>query len=123
MNFFILLCYILFAFGATELMIFFDGPFDIIEKFRRFAHYISPSFGKLFTCVACLSTWIGLLFSALNYFLIPIKFTPFNIILDDTNLWYLIIIMDGMLTCGTTWFLYQLEEMIERIGKITYEDD
>ena len=115
MIFFKLISYIIFAYGFCELMVFFDGPFNIIEKFRRFAHWISDSFGKLFTCVACLSTWTGLVFSAINYFFIPISFTPFNIIFEGTDLWWLIIFMDAMFTCGTTWSLYQLEEMIERL--------
>ena len=118
-NFFIVFCYAFFAFGMAEMFVFFDGPFDIIENFRKLAHKISSSFGKLFTCMFCISTWIGLLFSLLNYFWIPVKITPFNIILGDTNMWYLIAIMDCMFTCGSTWLLYQLEEMIERTGKIT----
>lgn len=123
LNFFIIFCYIMFAYGFSLLSVFFDGPFDIVDKIRKFADYISPSFGKVFGCMACFSTWVGIIFSTLNYFLIPIKFTPFNIILGDTHMWYLIIFMDCMFTCGTTWGLYQLEEMIERIGKITYEDE
>lgn len=117
-----LIAYIIFSFGICELLVFFDGPLDIVEKFRRFCHWISPSFGKLFTCMACLSTWIGFIFSLINYFLVPIAFTPFNIILKDTGMWWLIIFMDGMFTCGCVWLLYQLEEMMERLGKITDEE-
>lgn len=118
-----ILSYIIFAFGFAEILIFFNGPFDIVEKFRKFAHWIHPKFGELFTCVACCSTWIGLFFSALNYWVIPIKFTPFNIIFADTQLWWLILFMDGMFTCGTTWLLYQLEEMMERVGKNNDENE
>lgn len=123
MSLLIVLCYILFAFGISEMFVFFDGPFDIIDKFRKFAYWISPSFGKLFTCMFCISTWIGIVFSTINYFFIPVNFTPFNIILGETHMWYLIIFMDCMFTCGTTWMLFQLEEMIERLGKVTYEDE
>ena len=38
-------------------------------------------------------------------------------------MWYLIIFMDAMFTCGIVWLLFQLEEMLERTGKITYEDE
>lgn len=123
MEFIKIICYIIFAYGITELFVFFDGPFDIIEKFRKLCHWISPAFGKLFTCMACLSTWIGLLWSALNYWFVPISFTPFNIILGATHMWWLIILMDGMFTCGIVWILFQLEEMMERTGKIRYEDE
>ena len=123
MDFLIVLCYIIFAYGMAELFVFFDGPFDIINKFRKFCHWISPTFGKLFSCMACLSTWIGLLWSALDYWLVPIAITPFNIILGGTGMWYLIIFMDAMFTCGIVWLLFQLEEMLERTGEITYEDE
>ena len=73
--------------------------------------------------MACLSTWIGILWAALDYWLIPIAITPFNIILGGTGMWYLIIFMDAMFTCGIVWLLFQLEEMWERTGKITYEDE
>ena len=122
MLFFKLIAYIIFSYGICELLVFFDGPFDIVEKFRKFCHWISPSFGKLFTCMACLSTWCGFIFSLINYFFIPIDFTPFNIILSDTKLWWLIIFMDGMFTCGSVWLLFQLEEMMERTGKITNDN-
>lgn len=118
-----LITYIIFSYGICELLVFFDGPFDIVEKFRKFCHWISPTFGKLFTCMACLSTWIGFIISIINYFFISIDFTPFNIILGDTNLWWLIIFMDGMFTCGCVWLLFQLEEMMERTGKITNDND
>ena len=63
------------------------------------------------------------MFSIINYFFVPIPFTPFNIILGGTGMWYLILFMDAMFTCGIVWLLFQLEEMLERTGKITYEDE
>lgn len=116
------LSYVIMAYGLCEILVFFDGPFDLVEKFRKFCHWVSPSFGKLFTCMACLSTWIGLMMSALNYLAVPVAFTPFNIILGQTGMWWLIIFLDGMFTCGIVWLLYQLEEMMERTGQIKYED-
>lgn len=119
----IIFCYAIFAYGFSQLLIYFNGPFDIVEKFRQFAHWIHPKFGELFTCIFCASTWVGFLFSALNYWIIPVKFTPFNIILENTHMWYFIIFMDGMFTCGTTWLLHQLDEMMERIGIIGNDDE
>lgn len=121
MLFLIIFAYIFAAFGLVEILVFFNGPFDIVSKFRNFAHWVHPKFGELFTCIACCSTWIGILFSILNYWFIPIKFTPFNIVFDGTHFWWLIIFLDGMFTCGITWLLYQLEEMMERIGIIGKE--
>ena len=116
-----LLSYILFSYGITTMLIYFNGPFDIIEYFRKTMNAIHPKLGELFQCPFCLSTWIGGLFSIINYLWIPIKITPFNMILAGSGLWWLIIPMDSFLTCGTVWFLHVLDEYLENNSK-TYED-
>ena len=116
-----LLSYILFSYGITTMLIYFNGPFDIIEYFRKTMNAIHPKLGELFQCPFCLSTWIGGLFSIINYLWIPIKITPFNMILTGSGLWWLIIPMDSFLTCGTVWLLHVLDEYLENNSK-TYED-
>lgn len=116
-----LLSYILFSYGITTMLIYFNGPFDIIEYFRKTMNAIHPKLGELFQCPFCLSTWIGGLFSMINYLWIPIKITPFNMILAGSGLWWLIIPMDSFLTCGTVWLLHVLDEYLENNSK-TYED-
>ena len=116
-----LLSYILFSYGITTMLIYFNGPFDIIEYFRKTMNAIHPKLGELFQCPFCLSTWIGGLFSIINYLWIPIKITPFNMILAGSGLWWLIIPMDSFLTCGTVWLLHVLDEYLENNSK-TYED-
>lgn len=116
-----LLSYILFSYGITTMLIYFNGPFDIIEYFRKTMNAIHPKLGELFQCPFCLSTWIGGLFSIINYLWIPIKITPFNMILVGSGLWWLIIPMDAFLTCGTVWLLHVLDEYLENNSK-TYED-
>ena len=115
------LSYILFSYGITTMLIYFNGPFDIIEYFRKTMNAIHPKLGELFQCPFCLSTWIGGLFSIINYLWIPIKITPFNMILAGSGLWWLIIPMDSFLTCGTVWLLHVLDEYLENNSK-TYED-
>lgn len=122
MEFFIIFCYIFMSYGLTEIVVFFDGPFDIVDIFRRTCNYISPKLGQLFSCMACTSTWVGIVFSLVNYFFIDKAFTPFNIIFEGTKLWPLIIFMDAMFTCGTTWILYNMEEMFERVGNNNNEE-
>lgn len=116
-----LLSYILFSYSITTMLIYFNGPFDIIEYFRKTMNAIHPKLGELFQCPFCLSTWIGGLFSIINYLWIPIKITPFNMILAGSGLWWLIIPMDSFLTCGTVWLLHVLDEYLENNSK-TYED-
>lgn len=114
----IFIVYVLLAFGVSEMFVFFDGPFGIIDKFRRSVTKISRSLGALFGCMFCFSTWVGLALSALNYWLVPIPFTPFNMVFQDYHVWWLILPFDMFLTCGTTWLLYNLEEMLERTGRL-----
>lgn len=116
-----LISYVLFSYGITTMMIYFNGPFDIIECFRKTMNAIHPKLGELFQCPYCLSTWIGGLFSLLNYLWIPINITPFNLILGSTGMWWLIIPMDAFLTSGTVWLLHVLDEYLENNSK-TYED-
>lgn len=121
-----LIAYILFAYGIVNMIIFASGPFGVFEKWRNFTHRISDGFGELFTCPMCLSTWVGLMFSAINIWLAPnIAFTPFNMVFGVGNYVLLVLIMDMGFTSGVVWLIHQFEEMMERIGVITeyeYED-
>lgn len=114
--------YIICAYGFCNMIIFANGPFGIFEKWRRFAHTLNKSFGELFTCPICLSTWCGLFFSAVNIFAVPvIAFTPFNMIFGVGNYIWLTMFMDMGVTSGFVWLIHQLEEMMERIGN--YEEE
>lgn len=111
------IAYILCAYGFCNMIIFARGPFGIFEWWRSFSHRINKGFGELFTCPMCLSTWCGLFFSAIDIWLVKsVDFTPFNMVFANTNLWWLILLMDMGATSGIVWLIYQLEEMIERTG-------
>lgn len=118
-----LIIYILLAFGVSEMFVFFNGPFNIIGKLRDTLTRYSEMAGELFGCMFCFSTWVGALLSALNFWFIPVMFTPFNILFEEYHKWWLVIPFDMFLTCGTTWLLYQLEEMLERTGKLGDDDE
>lgn len=114
-----LFAYIIFAYGIVNMIIFARGPFGIFEWWRNAAHRISDGFGELFTCPMCLSTWIGLLFSAINIWVTPnIAFTPFNMVFGTGNYIPFALIMDMGFTSGIVWLIHQFEEMMERIGAI-----
>ena len=121
MAYVVVLSYVFFSYGLTMMLIYFNGPFEIVEKFRKLMMSVHPKLGELFTCPFCLSTWIGGLFSLINYLWIPITITPFNMSLNTTSRWWLIIPMDALLTCGTIWLLHVLDEYLENNSK-TYED-
>ena len=116
-----ILIYFLCMFGMAELLIYYDGFLHIFEYIRNIAHKIHPHIGELFTCVACCSCWLGVMMSTINYLLIDTAFTPFNIILESTGLWWVIIPLDMAVTAGVVLLLHHLDEALERLG-ITYQD-
>ena len=117
-------CYILVSYGLANLFVYSNGPFHIFEKWRNFTHNIHEQVGELFTCMLCLSTWIGLFLSIVNIILLPLfPFTPFNIILGASGMHWLIVLLDMGFTSACVWLLHQLEEMMERTGVINYYDD
>lgn len=122
---FIFLVFSFVCYGATELIVYMRGPFAIMEKFRSFMSKVHPEFGKLLDCEYCSSTWVSYVLSTLNILVIPtVAFTPFNLILGDTNLWWLIILMDGLIGSSITWMLFRIEDALTAIkeGKQNHEE-
>lgn len=119
-NFFIFICYVIMAYGVCNVIAFSDGPFYIFSRLRDFADNISEHFGKVFKCMMCLPANFGWICSIVNWFLIPISFTPFNIIFRgiDCNLWWIAALCDGALTSGVVYIIYLLTEYLEK--KIDY---
>jgi hypothetical protein len=118
MAIFILLVYILSCYGMSNVMVFSRGPFGIFEEWRNLSEKINSSFGELFSCMMCFPFWVGALLSIINLFLLPsVLFTPFNIIImihSDILSKLFIIVMDGILSSGTTWILHNIEEYFEK---------
>lgn len=124
MVFISIFCYILVSYGIANLFVYSNGPFHIFEHWRNFTHNIHQQVGELFTCMLCLSTWIGLFLSLVNIILLPLfPFTPFNIILGGSGIYWLIVLLDMGFTSACVWLLHQLEEMMERTGTINYYDE
>lgn len=115
MEWLILICYLIASYGACNIIVFGEGPFSIFSKIRELAMSISPSLGKLFSCMMCLPANWGWIISLFNWFLIPmVAFTPFNIIFAGTNLWWLAALLDGAITSGFCWILYVIDEYFEK---------
>lgn len=107
----------------ANMVCYAEGPWGIFEWWREVADHISEGFGKLFHCMMCFSTWVGLVFSVVDLLLPAVAFTPFNLILAGSGLWWLIPILDAGLTSGAVWLLHNLEEAFERHGSIGYIDN
>lgn len=118
---FIIFCFICYSF--VNMLLYFNGPFHIFEHLRNAAAKISDNVAEIFNCEACCSTWVSFFISALNLLVIPsIAFTPFNMILGGTGLWWLIILLDGLCGSGTTWLLFRLEDYLTNNSIIEEED-
>ena len=103
------------AYGACNVIAFSEGPFYIFSRIREWAYNISEHFGKVFTCMMCLPANFGWICSIVNWFFIPINFTPFNIIFNgNENLWFLTALCDGAFTTGVVYLMYILNEYIEK---------
>ena len=109
----IILLYCIMAYGACNVIVFGSGPFKIFERIRYWSDYIDEHFGQLFSCMMCLPTNFGIICSLVNWFLIPIAFTPFNLVFAGTSLWWLAMLCDGAFTSGIVWLIHTVQEYIE----------
>lgn len=119
----LIICYVIFAYGISNMVVYAEGPFGIFEWWRAVANDIGERFGKLFTCMMCFSTWVGVLFSIIDLLFKSFSFTPFNIFLGSIAPWWLIIILDAGFTSGIVWLIHNFEEACERHGTLDYYDD
>ncbi|MBP5458544.1 MAG: DUF1360 domain-containing protein [Paludibacteraceae bacterium] len=106
----------------ANMVVYARGPFGIFERWRDFSHSISDGFGELFTCMMCLSTWIGLILNVVNVIFVPFAFTPACTVFGLSDYHLLSAIVDMGFTSGVVWLLHQLDEMMERIWNPEYED-
>lgn len=111
------LIYILCAYGIANMIVYSSGPFDCLTRLREFMDKYAPSnFGELFHCMICFPTWVGVILSAFDIWLLPnISFTPFNMLFNNDSLWYYIIPLDMFITSGTVWLINTFQETFESI--------
>lgn len=121
MSWFVLVCYLLFAYGISVIVTQSIGPFNVFFRLRAWSENVGDNFGMLFRCMTCFPTNVGWVFSLFNWFLLPIPISPFNMILAGTDLWWLAAIMDGCLTGGVCHFLWNLDDFIDKSTPV-FED-
>ena len=116
-NWLIILCYCIMAYGACNVIVFGSGPFKIFENLRLWTYRLNPHFGSMFSCMMCLPTNFGLIFSLVDWFLMPnIAIAPFNILLGPLGgaYWILAMLCDGAFTSGIVWFIHNIESLFEK---------
>ena len=114
-NALIIFIYSIAAYGICNMIVFGSGPFKIFEKIREWSYDISEHFSSLFSCMMCLPANIGWITSLINWFFIPVKITPFNLLLTGTNLWWVALICDCCFTSGIVWIIHNIESFFENI--------
>lgn len=123
---FIFLLFSFVCYSGTQFIVYLNGPFHIFEKFRTLMKNTHEQLGELIGCEACTSTWVSFFISAINLLAVPsVAFTPFNLILGDTGLWWLIILLDGLFGSGISWMLFRIEDALTAIKEKNqiYEDE
>lgn len=118
-------CYIFFAYGIANMVVYARGPFGVFERWRAFAHRIGDGFGELFSCMICFPTWVGIAASVVDLAIKGFEFTPFWVLLGPGAPWWLALPLDMCFTSGLVWLLDQAETAMERHGaydEMTGED-
>ena len=120
----IIFIYCFMAYGLSNMMVFGSGPFRIFEHIRNLSSSVSEHFGMLFSCMMCFPANLGWVLSLIDWFLIPqVAFTPFNILLAGTGLWWLALIFDCCFTSGAVWFIHHVESFFENLGEGNSEEE
>ena len=113
----VIIMYFLCAYNASFWLVYSEGPYGIFNKFRDFVERVSPHMRKALDCMNCTPTWVGLIASSLNFLLLPsLNLTPWSIVLDGTDVRWLAIPLDALLTSGGVYLINTFQEMMERIG-------
>lgn len=117
-NALIIFIYSIFLFGISWMFVFSDGPFHIFTHIRSIANSISEHFGQMFQCMVCFPSNLSWLMSLIDWFLIKnVAFTPFNIILSGTGLWWLAALMDIGFGAGIVWIIHNITSFFEAIAE------
>lgn len=116
-NALIIFLYCIATYGISNMMVFGSGPLRIFEHLRNLSNSVSEHFGTLFSCMMCFPANVGLVASAVDWFLIKnFALTPFNILLIGTNLWWVALIADCCFTSGIVWIIHNVESFFESIA-------
>lgn len=105
--------FIFFAYGLTFGLVYSDGLFHVFSLIRSFADKYSKQLSELLQCTFCTPCQIGLWASLFNILVLPsIPFTPAFLILNNINLWWMIIPFDCFFTGSVVHLIDAVETLI-----------
>lgn len=110
-----LFVYSIAAYAISAMLVYFNGPFKIIDKFRNWLSGKHETFNELFSCMFCMPINVGVILSIVSLAFIPFPITPFTFVLNNYhNLWPIIIILDACYTGGIVYLINTVQEYFER---------
>ena len=113
-----LFIYSIVAYSISNMLVYFSGPFNIIDKFRNWISSKHETLNELFSCMFCLPTNIGIILSIISLVFMPFPITPFTLLFNHQYyLWPVIIALDALYTGGIVYFIHTLQEYFERSNK------
>ena len=111
----VVIVYLIMCYGIANTIIFANGPFHIFRHMHSFLDKRFSQLNELLSCFICLPWWLGIIFSALNWFLLPnLPVTPMNLIFGDYIPWYFVVFFDGAFTSGGVWIIHTIQESLEK---------
>ena len=123
-SWFVLFLFIIAAYGISNMMVFGSGPFRIFERIRYWSGMVSEHFGLLFSCMMCFPANVGWIVSLIDWFLLTsVALTPFNMVLEGTNLWWVAMIGDCCFTSGIVWLIHHIESFFENLSVGSENED
>ena len=121
-----LFLYIVVMYAISAILVYFDGPDDIILKFRDYLEESGfNSLFKLFSCMMCMPVNLGFVMSLINIAFIPdIDLTPMHYLIEySPYMAPLVILLDGFFTGGAVYLIDTVQSMLERIGNYNKTDN
>ena len=113
-----LFIYSIAAYSISNMLVYFSGPFNIIDKFRNWISSKHETLNELFSCMFCLPTNIGIILSIISLVFMPFPITPFTLVFNHQYyLWPVIIVFDALYTGGIVYLIHTLQEYFERSNK------
>jgi len=105
-----ILVFILAAYGISNIMVF-GSIFETWRKLLKGFGTGNASLYKLFTCMMCLPTWVGM---GLSFLFISLGYTDLSpatsVGIDHT---WLAVLLDGVIASGAVWLIHTIQEHFE----------
>lgn len=104
------LFFILFAYGVTNMLVYSNGPFGIIDSFRNIVGELNEQIGEMFECMICTSANVGWISSAL-LMAFGYRITPGAFVFGGD--WWMAIPFDLFATSGAVWLMHSAQKAME----------